>query len=246
APPPPAAPAPRAPPPGGASPPPPRPCSPRRPRRRRTACHRARSAGPARRPPRARGCGAPPGRAARSWPPPQASCCVPPPRPPPRPPPPPPPPTARPPRTRSRGRPRAWPSPRRPPAGEPAAPLLEPAHHAVRGAQAVGGAAGEQYGVDVSHQVARVQRVDLARAGGAAAQGAGGTHAAHRCQHDGAPGPGPEIGPVAHGDALHGGEVRGDGFGHRCAKIAWRPRVVEGTTRCKVDEAGSDLISSHV
>src|SRR5439155_120429 len=58
------------------------------------------------------------------------------------------------------------------PDGEAAASLLEPAHHAVRRAQAVRRAAGEQHRVDVAHQMARVEGVELARTAGAAASGA--------------------------------------------------------------------------
>src|SRR3989475_604663 len=115
------------------------------------------------------------------------------------------------------------------PNGEPAAALLQPAHHPVRGAQAVCRAAGEQHGIDVSHEVAGGEGVDLARAGGATAHGAGGAHSARWREDHGAPGRGPEVGPVPDGDARHGGEIRRDGFAHRSAKIAWLARVVEGT-----------------
>src|SRR5207253_2963686 len=52
--------------------------------------------------------------------------------------------------------------------------LLEPAHHAIRGAESEGGAAGEQNGVDAVDHMAGVQRVELAGSGGTATHRAGG------------------------------------------------------------------------
>src|SRR5438067_2756736 len=107
--------------------------------------------------------------------------------------------------------------------------LLEPAHHAVRRAETIGRAAGEQDRVDAVDEVTGVQRVDLAGPRGAASHGAGAAHAALRPEHDAAPGGPLQVGPVSHGDTLHGGEAGGSGRRHRSAKIAWLARLVEAT-----------------
>src|SRR5207247_1837688 len=54
--------------------------------------------------------------------------------------------------------------------GEATAPLAQPAHHAVRRAQPVSRAAGEQDGVDVPDEVARIEGIELARAGRASSE----------------------------------------------------------------------------
>src|SRR5437764_419265 len=53
--------------------------------------------------------------------------------------------------------------------------------------------------------------------------------AALRPEHDAAPGGPLQVGPVSHGDTLHGGEAGGSGRRHRSAKIAWLARLVEAT-----------------
>src|SRR5256886_15230824 len=89
--------------------------------------------------------------------------------------------------------------------------------------------AGEQHRVDVSHEMSGVEGVELARTGGAAAHGARRAHSSRGRERHGASGGGLRIGPVPHGDALHLGEVRRNGFSHGSAKIAWLARVLKGT-----------------
>src|SRR5207237_387486 len=97
-----------------------------------------------------------------------------------------------------------------------AAQLPTPPFVAARGprAETIGRAAGEQDRVDAVDEVSGVQSVDLAGPRGAASHGAGGAHAALRPEHDAAPGGPLQVGPVSHGDTLHGGEAGGSGRRH--------------------------------
>ncbi len=89
----------------------------------------------------------------------------------------------------------AWPH------GKATAARAQPGHHAVCRAQTVGRAAGEQNRVDTRHDMTGMQRVELARAGGAAARDGRGAHAARRRQHHRAPGSAARVCPMADSDA---------------------------------------------
>src|SRR2546427_422434 len=91
--------------------------------------------------------------------------------------------------------------------GKPAAAFPRPAHHAIRRAEPVGRAAGEEDRVHVADEVARVQRVELACARGAAANRYARAHPTGRREHHRTARRGPRVGPMAYGDAADGGEV---------------------------------------
>src|SRR6266852_3688318 len=96
--------------------------------------------------------------------------------------------------------------------------LLEPAHHAVGGAEPVGRAAREQDRVDAVDYVAGVQRVELAGSGGAATDRAGGTHATFRPEYHAATRGPVEVGPMPYRNTSDGGETGGSGGRHGSAK----------------------------
>ena len=96
--------------------------------------------------------------------------------------------------------------------------LLEPAHHAIRGAESEGGAAGEQNGVDAVDHMAGVQRVELAGSGGTATHRAGGAHPTFRSEYHAATRGPLEVGPMPYRNTSDGGETGGSGGRHGSAK----------------------------
>src|SRR5207249_10549937 len=96
--------------------------------------------------------------------------------------------------------------------------LLEPAHHAIRGAESEGGAAGEQNGVDAVDHMAGVQRVELAGSGGTATDRAGGAHPTVRSEYHAATRGPLEVGPMPYRNTSDGGETGGSGGRHGSAK----------------------------
>src|SRR6266513_1175628 len=95
---------------------------------------------------------------------------------------------------------------------------LEPAHHAIRGAESEGGAAGEQNGVDAVDHMAGVQRVELAGSGGTATDRAGGAHPTFRSEYHAATRGPLEVGPMPYRNTSDGGETGGSGGRHGGAK----------------------------
>ena len=96
--------------------------------------------------------------------------------------------------------------------GEAAAALLQPAHDASGGVQAVSAATGKKDGVDALHEVAGPQEVGLTGAGGATADIDGGDRAI-LTEDDGAACGGLPVAPVAHleaGDPRYGINLRQD------------------------------------
>src|SRR5207253_2126649 len=111
-----------------------------------------------------------------------------------------------------------------------AAPALpQPAHHAVRGAEPVRRTAREENRVHAIDQVMGVERVQLARTGGAPADRAGGADASLWREDDRATGRARDVGPVTDRYAPDVGDARGNGGRHGSAKIRRLARVVEGT-----------------
>src|SRR6266581_2638918 len=96
--------------------------------------------------------------------------------------------------------------------------LFEPAHHAIRGAEPIGGAAGEQNGVDAVDHVAGVQRVELAGSGGTSTDRAGGAHPTFRSEYHAATRGPLEVRPMPYRNASDGGETGGSGGRHGSAK----------------------------
>src|SRR5690349_830595 len=129
--------------------------------------------------------------------------------------------------------------PRRP-YRQPAPALAQPAHHTVRGAQAVGGSTGEENRVYAIDQMMGVEGIELPRAGGAPADDARGAHAAVGREYDRAAGRAWEVGPMTDGHPADVGDTRGNvGRGHGSAKIRRLARVVEvGGRECCGRAAG--------
>ena len=73
--------------------------------------------------------------------------------------------------------------------------------------------------MDALDQVAGVERVDLARSGGAPAQHGGGAHPVGRPEDHGAAGGATGVGPVTDAEARHGGETLRGHVAHGTAKI---------------------------
>ena len=88
--------------------------------------------------------------------------------------------------------------------------LFQPAHGAGSAVQPPGAAARQHDAVHLLHQIAGVQQIGLARAGGCAAH----IHTAHRtfgAQHHAAAGGAACVGAMAHVNSLHLGDVAGVG-----------------------------------
>ena len=81
--------------------------------------------------------------------------------------------------------------------------------------------------MDRVDEVAGIERVDLARPGGAPAGDRRRAHPALGGEHDGAAGGAGRIGPVSHGDAGDGGEVGRRAVGHDPRNLLLLARLVE-------------------
>jgi hypothetical protein len=110
---------------------------------------------------------------------------------------------------------------------EPPLAREEPLHHAVGRAQSERGAARQEEGVDVTDDVAWVERVDFPRAGGTTAQRRRRPHAAGRREHHRAPGGTRRMSPVSYANSGNGGEARSGCTGGHAAKIVALAGVVE-------------------